>query len=119
MWLLILVGAVGILGLTSFALYRGARTAKAGRGAAALLVAGAVVLFGSWYAISGVIAKHGGYNLGLSQQPPWLPIAVLGTLVVLLALTRIPLVSRALAAPGSLRRIELAHTFRVVGVAFL
>lgn len=118
-WLLILVGAVGILGLTSFALYRGAETARAGRRTAALLVAGTVLLFGSWYVTSGVIAEHGGYDLRLGQQPPWLPIAVLSTLVVLLALTRIPLVSRALAAPGTLGRIELAHTFRLVGVAFV
>jgi hypothetical protein len=38
---------------------------------------------------------------------------------LLLALRRIPVVSRALAAPGTARRLELPHAPRVAGVAFL
>ena len=37
----------------------------------------------------------------------------------LLALRRIPVVARALAAPGMASRLEYPHTFRVEGVAFL
>jgi hypothetical protein len=39
---------------------------------------------------------------------------------LLLALRRIPVVARALAAPGTVSRLELLHTFRVAeGTAFL
>ncbi len=38
---------------------------------------------------------------------------------MLLALSRIPVVARALAAPGMVGRLELPHTPRVAGVAFL
>jgi hypothetical protein len=38
---------------------------------------------------------------------------------LLLALSRIPVVARALAAPGMVSRLELPHTPRVAGVAFL
>jgi hypothetical protein len=44
---------------------------------------------------------------------------VLGSLIALLALRRIPLVARALAAPGTTDRLEVPHVFRVAGVAFL
>jgi hypothetical protein len=51
---------------------------------------------------------------------PWLPVAFVGFLGLLLALRRIPVVARALAAPGMVSRLELPHSFRVAGgVAFL
>jgi len=48
-----------------------------------------------------------------------MPVAVGGFLGLLLALRRIPVVARALAAPGMVNRLELPHTFRVAGVALL
>jgi hypothetical protein len=51
---------------------------------------------------------------------PWLRVAVAGLPGLLLALRRIPVVARALTAPGMLNRLELPHTFRVAeGAAFL
>jgi hypothetical protein len=45
---------------------------------------------------------------------------VAGFLGLLLALRRIPVVARALTAPGMVSRLELPHTFRVAeGTAFL
>jgi hypothetical protein len=46
-----------------------------------------------------------------------LPVAFAGFLAVLLALRRIPVVARALAAPDTVSRLALPHTFRVAGVA--
>jgi hypothetical protein len=46
-------------------------------------------------------------------------VAVAGTLLVLLAATRIPVVARVLATPGTAARLALPHTLRVVGVTFL
>jgi hypothetical protein len=43
---------------------------------------------------------------------PWMPVAVIGFFGLLLALRRIPVVARALAAPGMASRLELPHSFR-------
>ena len=48
-----------------------------------------------------------------------MPVAAAGFLGLLLALRRIPVVTRALTAPGMVNRLEFPHTFRVAGVAFL
>ncbi|HEX3785352.1 MAG TPA: hypothetical protein VHX38_37350 [Pseudonocardiaceae bacterium] len=119
LWVITLIGMVGIPALTCLALYRGTVRADLGRRRAALVGVASVVLLGGWFTASGVIAGHGGYHTKLGQQPPWLPIAAVTTLVVLWAVSRIPLVARVLAAPGMLSRLELVHTFRVAGVAFV
>jgi hypothetical protein len=46
-------------------------------------------------------------------------MAAAGSLGALLALSRIPVVARALAAPGMRSRLLLPHSFRVAGVVFL
>jgi hypothetical protein len=61
-----------------------------------------------------VIAGHGWYH-----PLPWFPVAVAGFLGTLLALSRIPVVARALAAPGTPSRLVRPHSFRVAGVVFL
>ena len=76
-------------------------------------------MFGAWFTASAVIAGHGWYHTRLGHGVPWLPVAIFGFLGLLLALRRIPVVSRALTAPGMITRLELPHAFRVAGVAFL
>ena len=116
-WVITVAGVTAIPAATCAVLYAGALRAGLGRRRAVLLAAGAAVVLGGWFSASAVIASHGWYALG--PQRPWLPIAVVGFLGVLLALRRIPVVARALAAPGTVRRLALPHTFRVAGVAFL
>jgi len=99
-------------------LYDGGVRAGLGRSRAALLTGGAAVVLGGWFAATGVIAGHGWYHKPLSHGP-WLPIAVAGSLVALLALSRIPVVARALKAPGMASRLLLPHALRVEGVIFL
>ena len=103
-----------VAALTCLVLYSGAERAGLGRRRAALLAGAAAVLLGGWLAASAVIADHGWY-----QTLPWFPVAIAGYLGLLLALSRIPVVARALAAPGMVSRLELPHTPRVAGVAFL
>jgi hypothetical protein len=87
---------------------------------AALLAASAALVLGGWFTASAVIAGHSWYHTRLGHGVPWLPVAVAGFLGLLLALRRIPVVARALTAPGMVSRLELPHTFRVVeGTAFL
>jgi hypothetical protein len=99
-------------------LYGGAVRAGLGRRRATLLGGAAAVLLGGWYAATVVIAGHGWYNTRPSQVP-WLPIAAAGSLGALLAFSRIPVVARALTAPGMASRLVLPHAFRVTGLFFL
>jgi hypothetical protein len=114
LWAIIIAGPTAVAALTCIVLYSGAGRAGLGRRRAALLAGAAAVLLGGWLAASAVIADHGWY-----QTLPWFPVAIGGYLGLLLALSRIPVVARALAAPGMVSRLELPHTPRVAGVAFL
>jgi hypothetical protein len=114
LWAITIAGVAAILASTCVVLYGGAKRAGLGRRRASLLAGGAAVVFGGWFTASAVIAGNGGYH-----TLPWLPIAVVGFLGTLLALSRIPVVARALAAPGMVSRLMLPHSFRVVGVVFL
>ena len=120
LWVLTIAGVIAMLAATCAVLYGGAVRAGLGRQRAALLAGGAAVLLGGWCAASAVIAGHGWYHTRLGHQVPWLPVAVAGFLGLLLALRRIPLVARTLAAPGMVRSLELPHSFRMLdGAAFL
>src|SRR5437588_3097107 len=116
-WAIIITAAAGILATTCAVLYGGAMRAGEGRRRAVLLAGGAAVVLGGWWTATGVIAGHGWYDARLGM--PWLPVAFAGFLGLLLVLRRIPVVARALTAPGMVTRLELPHTFRVAGVAFL
>ena len=120
LWVLTIVGVIAMLAAACAVLYGGAVRAGLGRQRAVLLAGGAAVLLGGWCAASAVIADHGWYHTRLGHGVPWLPVAVAGFLGLLLALRQIPVVARALAAPGMVSRLELPHTFRMLdGAAFL
>jgi hypothetical protein len=114
LWAITIAGPTAVAALTCIVLYGGAERAGLGRRRAALLGGAAAVVLGGWLTASAVIAGHGWYH-----RLPWFPVAITGYLGVLLALRRIPVVARALAAPGLVSRLELPHTPRVAGVAFL
>ena len=77
-------------------------------------------MLGGWFTASAVIAGHGWYHARLGHGVPWMPVAVAGFSAAAALLRRIPVVARALAAPGTVSRLELPHSFRAVeGTAFL
>jgi len=120
LWALAIVGVVAILAATCVVLYGGAVRAGLGQRRAALLAGAAAVVLGGWCTASAVIAGHGWYHTRLGHGVPWLPVAVAGFLGLMLVLGRIPVVARALAAPGMSSRLEVPHTFRMLdGAAFL
>ncbi|MGD0556884.1 MAG: hypothetical protein ABSA93_18140 [Streptosporangiaceae bacterium] len=119
LWTITLAGVIAIPAATCVVLYGGAVRSGLGRKRAAVLAGGAAVVLGGWFTASAVIAAHGWYHARLGHGVPWLPVVVLGFLGLLLALRRIPVVARTLAAPGMVNRLELPHSFRVAGVAFL
>ena len=114
-WALVLAGVIGIPASTCAVLYRGAVAAGVGRRAATAVTTTAAAVLGGWLVVSGLLARAGVYR----QDPAWLLVAFAGFLIALLLATRIPLVSRILAAPGTPARLALPHTLRVVGVLFL
>ena len=118
-WAITSAGTAAIAAATCIVLYSGAKGAGLGRPRAVLLAGAAAVVLDGWFTASAVIAGHGWYDTPLGHGVPWLPIAVVGFFGMLLALRRIPVVARALAAPGLASRLEYPHTFRVEGVAFL
>jgi len=120
LWAITIAGIIAIPAATCVVLYGGAVRAGLGARRAALLAGGAAVVFGGWFTASAVIAGHGWYHARLGHGVPWMPVAVAGFFGLLLALRRIPVVARALAAPGMVSRLELPHSFRAAeGTAFL
>ena len=117
--ILIVSGTVGVLGGTSWVLYRGSREAGVSAGRAATLAASAAVVLGAWGLASALIAHRGGYATQAGKQPPWLAIAAGTELVALLALSRLPVVRRALSGPNAARLLARPHAARVVGLAFI
>ena len=120
LWAITIAGIIAIPAATCVVLYGGAVRGGLGRTRAALLAGGAAVVLGGWFTASAVIAGHGWYHARLGHGVPWMPVAVAGFFGALLALRRIPVVARALAAPGMVARLELPHSFRAAeGTAFL
>jgi len=118
-WALVLAGAIGIPAITCLMLYRGALAAGLGRRTATMVTVVAAAGLSGWLLTSGLLARAGAYHQPSGQAAPWFGVAVAGTLLVLLAATRIPVVARVLAAPDTPARLTLPHTLRVVGVTFL
>lgn len=118
-WALVLIGVIGIPATTCVVVYRGAIAAGLGRRTATAVTAVAAAVLGGWLVASGLLARADVYHQASGQAAPWFGVAVAGTLLGLLAATRIPVVARILAAPGTAARLALPHTLRVVGVTFL
>ncbi len=114
-WAITIALTAAIAAAACVVLYSGAKRAGLGRRRAALLAGAAAVVLGGWFTASAVIAGHGWYHTRLGHGVPWLPIAVAGFFGTLLALRRIPVVARSLAAPGMVSRLEYPHLFRVEG----
>lgn len=118
-WALVLPGVVGIPAATCVMLYRGALAARFSAGRAAMVAGSAAVLLGGWLVVSAVVAGSGAYVQHAGEYRPWIGIAFVGILAVLLAGAWTRPLARVLAAPGTLARLTLPHTLRVVGVLFL
>jgi hypothetical protein len=120
LWAITIAGITAIPAATCVVLYGGAVRAGLGRARAALLAVGAAVVFGGWFTASAVIASHGWYHTRLGHGVPWMPVAVAGFFLTLLALRQIPVVARALAAPRMTSRLEIPHSFRAAeGAVFV
>jgi hypothetical protein len=118
-WVLALLGAVGFPVLTAVALYRGGLAAGLSTRSSALVSVGAGVVLVGWVAVSAVLAGAGVYRQAPGAVVPWVGVAAFGALLVSLAASRIPVVTRILAAPGTTTRLLWPQVLRTVGVVFL
>jgi hypothetical protein len=118
LWVLVLLGALGMPLLTAFALYRGGLAAGLSRRTVVAVAVCSGLLFGAWVVVSAVLGAAGVYG-DLSAVVPWLGVAAVGAVLVWLLATRIPVVGRILAAPGTAARLVWPQSIRVVGVVFL
>jgi len=118
-WALVLAGVIGIPAATCAVLYRGAVAAGVGHRATTVVVVTAAAGLGGWLVVSGLLARAGVYRQDPGEVVPWLLVVFTATLTALLLATRIPIVSRIVADPGTPMRLALPHTLRVVGVLFL
>src|ERR1700759_1225549 len=95
LWAITFAGVIAVLAATCVVLYGGAMRASLGRRRAALLAGGAAVLSGGWFAASAEIAGHGWYHTRLGHGVPWMPVAAVGFLGLVLGPGPVPVVARA------------------------
>ncbi len=113
-WVLVLIGAIGIRVWTSVALYGAAMSAGLGRRTAMIVAFGTATVLFAWVALAALLAFYGAFRTGL-----WGSVFAAGTALAALAGTRIPAVARVLDAPGLSVRLTWPHSVRVVGIVFL
>jgi hypothetical protein len=118
-WALAFVGVIGIPAATCAALYRGAIAVGLGRRTATVVATAAGAAWAGWLVASGLLAGVGAFRQDSTVVRPWIGIAFVAAVAVGLLATRIPVMSRILADPGTPARLALPQTLRVVGVAFL
>jgi hypothetical protein len=118
-WVIVVVGVVGIPLATAAVLHRGAVTVGSGRAQAAAVAAWVGAGWLAWVVVSALLAAAGAYRQDPLVVRPWIGVALAGALAVALVATRIPVVSRILADPGAPALLALPQALRVVGGAFL
>ncbi|MEW2503805.1 hypothetical protein ACQPXB_33595 [Amycolatopsis sp. CA-161197] len=114
LWTLVLIGTIGIRALTGVSLYRAGRAAGLDRPTSGKVAGWTTVVLLGWLAACVLLAYYGAFASG-----PLAPVLVVALLVAVLAGTRIPIVAKVLAAPGTAARLAWPQTVRVIGVLFL
>lgn len=117
-WLIVVLGVIGLPALTFAGLWRGSAAGPARTTARYVVLAG-VLVWTLWGVTSLLLAHAHVYRLRADMPNPMIGVAALGAFGVALSCTRIPAVSRLLAAPDILWRLSLPQILRVGGVAFV
>jgi len=118
-WVIVLIGVIGMPATICVVLWRGAIAAGLGRRRAVSISAAAGVVWAVWTISSALLADADVYRLEPDVAKPWIGVAVIVALTLALLFTRIPVVRRVLANPGVLWQLTLPQVTRVVGIAFV
>jgi hypothetical protein len=116
---IVLIGLIGTTATICAMLWRGARSAGFSSASATAVAAGVGTGWATWVLVSVILADANVYRFAPSKPQPWLPVAMIASIAILLLGTRIPMVSRILAQPDALWWLTVSQCFRVEGVAFL
>lgn len=114
-WSLTLAGAVGLPGLTAFALDRSAKRSGSSRLPGALFALGSA----TWLLLGGFLAQAGWLHPKGGRVAPWFGVAVAGWLAVLLLAAALPPARRLRADRYAVAGLTVPHAVRVVGVVFI
>lgn len=118
-WGIVLVGLIGVVLVTAFAL-RSAGVASGLSSRAAWSVAiGFGIGWTAWSVTSMVLAASHVYRFNTAHMVPGIPLAVVGIVAIALLGTRLPLVKQTLAGSRSLWQLSWPQLLRPVGAAFL
>jgi hypothetical protein len=112
---LVAVPVLGIPAATLAFVYKGARAGGTSRGAATATVIASTLVALGWMILLGWASETG----TVSRLTISMPIAASLWLAVVLAWSRVPVVARALAAPGAAAALIAPQVLRVAGVIFV
>ncbi|MCX4092541.1 hypothetical protein [Nocardia sp. alder85J] len=119
LWFLLVLGVAAVALATANALYAAVFGAGAGRRAALWTAGGFGLVWVVWAAVTTALAAAHVYRFQADAVKPWLAVGFAVPLVALLALSRVPVVARALAHPAARVQLIRPHQVRIMGVAFL
>jgi hypothetical protein len=114
-WLLVLIGAIGLPAITFAVLLRGALARGRGRRTAIRVAAAAGLGWAVWTVTSYLLAGAGVYRFTQAVTNPLIGVAGLAAMMAAMLCTRIPVVSRILGPPDMLWRLTLPQILRVCG----
>ncbi|WP_406229579.1 hypothetical protein [Nocardia sp. NBC_01009] len=118
-WVLVTVGIFAVLLATASALHSSALAAGLGRRTALRISIVFGLICAAWAVTTGELAAKHVYLLDSDAVKPWLGVGFLVPFAVLLVLSRVPVVARALSHPAAQAQLIRLHRTRVMGVTFL
>jgi hypothetical protein len=118
-WMMILFAVGGFAVSSGVVIYRGALAAAVDRRLARNAGILAFIALGGWAAVSAWLADAGYYLAQDSGSVPLIPIVFALVMAGLIWASRLSIVARAFGSSGSLVRLTLPHTLRILGGVFL
>jgi hypothetical protein len=118
-WVIVLIGVIGVTVTMAGVLRSGATAAGLSRHKAVRMSAAFGIAWATWGITSALLADANVYRPQPGSPIPWVAVAVTGAFTAVLLSTRLPVVRRILANPGVLWQLTLPQVWRPVGMAFL
>lgn len=118
-WLMISSAVIGFPISAALVVYRGGLAADVSRRTSLRTAVGALTLMAAWIVAMTAWAAASFPGEDPDQAGLRVGISFAVFLVGLMLATRLPVISRSLSAPGSLVRMTLPHTLRIMGGVFL
>ncbi|MQY26171.1 hypothetical protein [Nocardia aurantia] len=119
LWLLAVLGTVAVASATTLSLHAAALAAGTGRRAARSVALGFALVWVAWAVLTTGLAAAEVYRFRDDAVKPWLAVGFAVPVLILLALSRVPVVARVLTHPAARVHLIRPHEVRIMGVVFL